>query len=315
MNQLAYVFPGQGSQKVGMLTELAQTYPAILQTFEQASDVLGFDLWALSAKGPETDLNQTANTQPAILTASIAIWRLCLALDAPKATMLAGHSLGEYTALVCADVLSFEDAVSLVHQRGIFMQQAVAPGEGAMAAIIGLDDQHILECCVKAESVGIVSPANYNSMGQTVIAGDKQAVEKAAELAKKAGARKVVMLAVSVPSHCALMATAATQLQNSIDSMTFKQAQIPVINNVAAKFETEGAAIKAALVAQLTEPVQWVKTIQKMAHEGVTDIVECGPSKVLTGMNRRIDKQLNYSNINTPENLQQFLTSKTEEQS
>lgn len=311
MSKFAFVFPGQGSQKIGMLSELAQTYPAIQETFEEASDVLGFDLWQLSSHGPEAQLNQTENTQPAILTASIAIWRVWLAQGGPKPCLLAGHSLGEYSALVCADVFSFADAVSLVHQRGLFMQKAVASGEGAMAAIIGLDDRDIIECCTKAQSFGTVSPANYNSIGQTVIAGKADAVEKAAELAKTAGARKVVMLAVSVPSHCALMASAAAELKNMIDSMKFENAQIPIINNIDAKIETTSDAIKSALVSQLTEPVQWVKTIQKMAGENILEVTECGPGKVLTGMNRRIDKQLNYNNINTPEHLQKFLTLQT----
>lgn len=315
MNQLAFVFPGQGSQKVGMLSDLAPTYPMIKNTFTEASDVLGFDLWALTTHGPETELNKTAYTQPAILTASIALWRVWLEQGGQKPTLLAGHSLGEYTALVCAGVISFTDAVSLVHQRGNFMQHAVAPGEGAMAAIIGLDDHLILECCTKAQSLGIVSPANYNSIGQTVIAGETNAVDKAAELAKTLGARKVVILAVSAPSHCALMASAATHLQSAIENMSFKPAEIPIINNVAAKIETAAEAIKAALVTQLTQPVQWVKTIQKMALEGVTDITECGPGKVLTGMNRRIDNTLNYTNINTLENLQHRLTLQSKESS
>jgi [acyl-carrier-protein] S-malonyltransferase len=307
MKSFAFVFPGQGSQQLRMLTELHEKYPIIQEVFAKASNKLGFDLWQLTQVGPEEHLNQTENTQPAILTASYAIWSLWCSLSNAKPTLLAGHSLGEYTALVCTGVLSFEEAVILVHKRGLFMQQAVAPEAGAMAAVIGVDNAIIEDCCLRARAKGIVSPANFNSIGQTVIAGDKVAVEYAAELLKEQGARKVIMLAVSVPSHCALMQPAAEQLTELLNKITFQNAQIPIINNVAAKIETDHVAIKNALIQQLTDPVQWVSTIELMQQKNITQVVECGPGKVLTGMNRRITTGMNYYAINTVESINDLL--------
>lgn len=314
MNNLAVVFPGQGSQKIGMLAELAEHYPLIKKTFLIASEVLGFDLWQLVQQGPENDLNRTANTQPAILAASFALWQLWHELKGPTPKLIAGHSLGEYTALVCANVIPFTVAVDLVHQRGLFMQQAVNEGAGAMAAIIGLDDDKIAECCKSSQQFGVVSPANFNAIGQTVIAGEKPAVEYAATQAKTAGARKVVMLAVSVPSHCSLMASAADKLNTILQDITFNNAEIPIINNVSASIETDATTIKNALIKQLVEPVQWVKTIQLMAIENIRDIIECGPGKVLTGMNKRIDKNINYFHTDTLETFQKTLKTFNEEQ-
>lgn len=312
MQNTAFVFPGQGSQQVGMLAELAEKFSIVKKTFATASDILGFDVWQLSQRGPEEKLNITANTQPAILTASFAVWQVWQSLQGNMPCLLAGHSLGEYTALVCAGVLSFEEAVKVVHQRGLFMQQAVAPGAGAMAAIIGSDDQLITECCGKAQDKGIVSPANYNSIGQTVIAGDKQAVELAAELAKQAGARKVVLLAVSVPSHCALMQPAAEHLTRLLDKLDFNTASTPLINNVTATIETDAKAIKTALIKQLTEPVQWVETIKAMQQYEISTVIECGPGKVLTGMNRRISKAMDYFTINSSNSIMTVLDKQKE---
>lgn len=301
MTKFAMVFPGQGSQSLGMLADAADN-KIVQAVFQEASEVLGFDVWQLSQTGPEEKLNQTANTQPAILTASYALWQLWQAEGGAQPDYFAGHSLGEYTALLAAGFLSFKDAVNVVHQRGQFMQQAVPVGTGAMAAVLGLDNEVIAQCC--GATNGVVSSANFNAIGQTVIAGAKTAVEAAAELCREAGAKKVVMLPVSVPSHCQLMQPAAEKMSVLLNSIELGDAKIPVLNNIHGKVETSAIAIKAALIAQLTQPVQWVKTIQQLAQFDVNTVLECGPGKVLTAMNKRIEKSLTYKTVNSIESLQ-----------
>lgn len=291
-SKLAFVFPGQGSQSIGMLADLAEQYSVVAATFAEASDALGLDLWALVQNGPEAELNKTENTQPALLTASMAIWRAWQENNGIQPDMLAGHSLGEYSALVAAEVLTLADAVKLVQQRGRFMQQAVAPGEGAMAAIIGLEDAQIEQACADAQQGQVVSAVNYNAPGQVVIAGEKAAVDRAIELCKAAGAKRALPLSVSVPSHCALMQPAAEKLKQALEQIEFKTPVIPVVNNVDAKIETDADAIKSALVRQLYSPVRWVDGVNTMVSAGIESTYECGPGKVLLGLNKRIAKQL-----------------------
>lgn len=290
----AIVFPGQGSQSVGMLNELVQAYPLMQQTFEQASQVLNYDLWAIVSAGPTEQLDQTAITQPALLTASYAMWQMVQTSSLLKPAYFAGHSLGEYTALVCAEALGFEDAVKLVAARGEYMQAAVQPGAGLMSAIIGLENEVILKLCheVEADTNEVVAPANYNSLGQVVIAGHKSAVLRVNELAKAAGAKLVMALPVSVPSHCALMQKAADRLSTLLTQISFRQPKIPVINNVDVRVYQSPDEMRDGLVRQLYCPVRWVETVQYLAKAGVGTIVECGPGKVLTGLMKRIDKSL-----------------------
>ncbi|WP_108650776.1 ACP S-malonyltransferase [Dongshaea marina] len=292
MTQFAMVFPGQGSQTVGMLAELAENYDVVKQTFAEASEALGYDLWALVQNGPVEELNKTFQTQPALLTASVAIWRAWLQQGGAKPQLMAGHSLGEYSALVCAGVLDFQDAVKLVELRGKAMQEAVPAGTGAMAAIIGLDDATIIANCDKASQGDVVSAVNFNSPGQVVIAGSKEAVERASALMKESGAKRVMPLPVSVPSHCALMEPAAKKLADALVHVELKQPQIAVINNVDVAQPSSPEAIRDALVRQLHSPVRWSETVQAMADAGVETQVEMGPGKVLSGLVRRINKQL-----------------------
>lgn len=310
--KLAIVFPGQGSQSVGMLNELYQ-HDIVKTTFAEASAALGYDLWALVANGPEADLNETHRTQPALLTASVAIWRLWLQQGGAAPAYLAGHSLGEYSALVCADVLSLGAAVKLVEQRGNYMQQAVPAGVGGMSAIIGLDDALIAKACAEAAQGEVVAPVNYNSPGQVVIAGHKAAVERAGELCKAAGAKRALPLPVSVPSHCALMRPAAEQLSTDLAALSFNSPQLPVVNNVDVSIAIDSAAIKDALVRQLYSPVRWTETIEWLASNGVTDVIELGAGKVLSGLIKRIDKNLNSSSVNDQATLQSALTQLTQE--
>lgn len=310
--KLAIVFPGQGSQSVGMLNELYQ-HDIVKTTFAEASAALGYDLWALVANGPEADLNETHRTQPALLTASVAIWRLWLQQGGAAPAYLAGHSLGEYSALVCADVLSLGAAVKLVEQRGNYMQQAVPAGVGGMSAIIGLDDALIAKACAEAAQGEVVAPVNYNSPGQVVIAGHKAAVERAGELCKAAGAKRALPLPVSVPSHCALMRPAAEQLSTDLAALRFNSPQLPVVNNVDVSIAIDSAAIKDALVRQLYSPVRWTETIEWLASNGVTDVIELGAGKVLSGLIKRIDKNLNSSSVNDQATLQSALTQLTQE--
>ena len=310
--KLAIVFPGQGSQSVGMLNELYQ-HDIVKTTFAEASAALGYDLWALVANGPEADLNETHRTQPALLTASVAIWRLWLQQGGAAPAYLAGHSLGEYSALVCADVLSLGAAVKLVEQRGNYMQQAVPAGVGGMSAIIGLDDALIAKACAEAAQGEVVAPVNYNSPGQVVIAGHKAAVGRAGELCKAAGAKRALPLPVSVPSHCALMRPAAEQLSTDLAALSFNSPQLPVVNNVDVSIAIDSAAIKDALVRQLYSPVRWTETIEWLASNGVTDVIELGAGKVLSGLIKRIDKNLNSSSVNDQATLQSALTQLTQE--
>ena len=304
MKKFAMVFPGQGSQTVGMLAELAGDYPIVQETFKQASEVLGYDLWQLVQEGPVEELNKTWQTQPALLTASVAVYRVWQQkYPALKPEVMAGHSLGEYSALVCAGVLDFQDAVKLVELRGKLMQQAVPEGTGAMYAIIGLDNDAIINACKQAEQGEVVSAVNFNSPGQVVIAGAKAAVERAAALCKEAGAKRALPLAVSVPSHCALMKPAADQLSVSLESITLKEASVSVLNNVDVKNEIEADAIRNALVRQLYSPVRWTETVEKMAQNGVEVLVEVGPGKVLNGLTKRIVDSLQAVSVNDVKSL------------
>lgn len=304
MKKFAMVFPGQGSQTVGMLAELAGDYPIVQETFKQASETLGYDLWQLVQKGPAEELNKTWQTQPALLTASVAVYRVWQQkYPELKPEVMAGHSLGEYSALVCAGVLDFQDAVKLVELRGKLMQQAVPEGTGAMYAIIGLDNEAIINACKQAEQGEVVSAVNFNSPGQVVIAGAKAAVERAAALCKEAGAKRALPLAVSVPSHCALMKPAADQLSVSLESITLKAPAVSVLNNVDVKAETDADAIRNALVRQLYSPVRWTETVEKMSHSGVEVLVEIGPGKVLNGLTKRIVDSLQVTSVNDVKSL------------
>lgn len=305
MKKFAMVFPGQGSQSVGMLAELAEQFPVVIETFKQASDVLGYDLWTLVQQGPAEELNKTWQTQPALLTASVAIYRVWQQQYPDlKPEVMAGHSLGEYSALVCAGAIDFEDAVKLVELRGKLMQQAVPEGAGAMYAIIGLDNESIIKACENAAQGEVVSAVNFNSPGQVVIAGSKNAVERAAVACKAAGAKRALPLSVSVPSHCALMKPAADQLAVSLESITVKVPSITVINNVDVKTENNADAIRTALVRQLYSPVRWTETIEKMATQGIECLVEAGPGKVLTGLTGRIVKELSAQAVNDVKSLE-----------
>ncbi|MEI8609017.1 ACP S-malonyltransferase [Enterovibrio sp. Hal110] len=304
MSNFAVVFPGQGSQTVGMLAELAEQFDVVKQTFAEASDVLGYDLWALVQNGPDTELNQTHRTQPALLAASVAIWRVWQQEGGAQPTVLAGHSLGEYSALVCAGVIDFKEAVKLVELRGQLMQEAVPAGVGAMSAIIGLENDAIAKACEEAAQGQVVSPVNFNSPGQVVIAGNKEAVERANVLCKEAGAKRALPLPVSVPSHCALMKPAADKLAVALESIEFSEPSIPVVNNADVAAETDPSAIKSALVRQLYGPVRWTESVEKMAGEGVELLLEIGPGKVLTGLAKRIDRKLNAAAVNDPASLE-----------
>jgi len=303
---IAMVFPGQGSQAVGMLAELAEYTPIITNTFAEASDALGYDLWQVVSTDPNSQLNQTEVTQPALLTASVAVYRSLQELTDLRAQALAGHSLGEYSALTCAGVFSLADAVQLVRARGQYMQAAVPAGVGAMYAIIGLDDATIEQICadVAQQSDAVVSAVNYNSPGQVVIAGHKDAVAQAGALCKEAGAKRALPLPVSVPSHCALMQPAAERLATLLEDIEMANPVLPVINNVDVKVNFEAAAIRDALVRQLYRPVQWTKTVESLSAQGMTTVLEVGPGKVLTGLNKRIVKTLDCSSINAPDHLE-----------
>lgn len=303
MTQFAFVFPGQGSQTVGMLTELAATYPLVEETFREASDALGYNLWQLVSQGPAEELNKTWQTQPALLAASVAIYRVWQQHGGEQPVLMAGHSLGEYSALVCAGVLNFADAVKLVELRGKLMQEAVPEGTGAMQAIIGLDDAAIRKACEESAQGQVVSPVNFNSPGQVVIAGNKEAVERAGAACKAAGAKRALPLPVSVPSHCALMKPAADKLAVALESITFNAPAVPVINNVDVKAETDAVAIRHALVRQLYSPVRWTESVEAMAAQGVTQLLEMGPGKVLTGLTKRIVDTLTAAAVNDTASL------------
>jgi [acyl-carrier-protein] S-malonyltransferase len=304
---LAFVFPGQGSQSVGMLTALAAEYPVVQQTFAEASQALGYDLWEIAENGPDAELNRTEVTQPAMLAAGVATWRAWLACHGPRPHYMAGHSLGEYTALVCAEAIDFADAVKLVADRGRFMQQAVPAGQGGMAALLGLEDDAVRRLCAQAGQGEVLEAVNFNSPGQVVIAGTAAAVARAVEQSKAAGAKRAVMLPVSVPSHCRLMHPAARQMAERLRLVDVRRPNVPVIHNAHVQPESDPQAIRNALVSQIESPVRWVETIQQMAAKGVTRLVECGPGKVLTGLNKRIVKTLETLPVFDPATLREAL--------
>jgi [acyl-carrier-protein] S-malonyltransferase len=287
-----------------MLAELGEQFDVVKNTFAEASEALGYDLWALIQNGPAEDLNQTFRTQPALLAASVAIWRVWQEQGLEQPTVLAGHSLGEYSALVCAGVIDFKQAIKLVELRGHLMQEAVPAGVGAMYAIIGLDDDVIAKACEEAAQGEVVSPVNFNSPGQVVIAGNKAAVERAGALCKEAGAKRALPLPVSVPSHCALMKPAADKLAEALKEIEFNTPAVPVINNVDVSAEVEPEKIKDALVRQLYSPVRWTGGVQKMSDEGVEKLFELGPGKVLTGLTKRIVKTLSAAAVNDVASLE-----------
>lgn len=294
----AFVFPGQGSQSVGMLADAAAQFPEIANTFAEASTVLGYDLQRLVFAGPAEELNKTIYTQPALLAASYAVWRILVTRGVNKPAVLAGHSLGEYTALVCAEAISFTDAIKLVAARGQYMQDAVAAGVGAMAAIIGLEDADVTAICNEVRAANeVLSPANFNSVGQVVIAGHVDAVQRAIVAAKEKGAKMAVLISVSVPSHCELMRPAAERLSDLLATITINEPRIPVINNADVKSYQDAASIRDGLIKQLYMPVRWVEIIHTIQEMDISNIIECGPGKVLTGLNKRIDKTLSLQSI------------------
>jgi [acyl-carrier-protein] S-malonyltransferase len=298
---LAFVFPGQGSQTVGMLASIGAAEPIVIDTFSEASAALGYDLWALVQQGPAELLNQTDKTQPAILTASVALWRLWVEKSAAQPAYVAGHSLGEYSALVAAGSLSLEDAVRLVERRGQLMQEAVPAGTGGMAAILGLDDADVQAACAEAAQGEVVSAVNFNAPGQVVVAGAAAAVERAIIACKARGAKRAMALPVSVPSHCALMQPAAEQFAESLAAIKWQQPKIALVQNVSAEVVTDLTILEKNLLAQLYSPVRWVESMVCLAAQGVTDVVECGPGKVLSGLNKRCIKGVNTYNLETPE--------------
>lgn len=294
---LAFVFPGQGSQKVGMLAEIAEQEAVVKETFQEASDALGYDMWDMVQNGEQETLNLTENTQPVLLTASVALWRVWQARGGAAPSYMAGHSLGEFSALVCAGSLSFADGVKLVRARGQFMQTAVPVGEGSMAAVLGLDDQVILDICQQCSGAGVVEAVNFNAPGQVVIAGKVAAVDKAIEALKEAGAKRAMPLPVSAPFHTSLMQPAAEKLSEAINAIQWQVPSVPVIHNVHAKPENDETAIRDILIKQLYSPVKWVDCVQAMVGAGVDTTLECGPGKVLSGLNKRIHKPLSCLNI------------------
>lgn len=305
---LAFVFPGQGSQQLGMLSELAATHPIIEETFAEASSALGYDLWSLVQQGPEERLNSTEVTQPALLTASVALWRLWLQQGGAKPVIMAGHSLGEYSALVCAGSLSLADGVTLVQLRGELMQKAVPAGTGAMAAILGLDDSGVAAACESVALDQVVAPVNFNCPGQVVIAGEKAAVERAMEACKAAGAKRAIPLAVSVPSHCRLMEPIAQEMSKALSQVDLSMPEIPVVQNVTANFSADLEQLRENLVSQLYHPVLWTDSVNRMVAEGVAIAVECGPGKVLCGLNKKIDKSLEVVSLTDSANFEKALS-------
>ncbi len=307
MKKFGFVFPGQGSQRKGMLSDLAAQYPLVQECFAEASQALGMDLWDVCQNDPQGLLDQTHITQPTLLTASVAVWRVWMEQGGALPELLAGHSLGEYSALVCADVLSLGDAVKLVHKRGLYMQEAVPSGTGAMAAILGLDDEKIIAICAEQAQGEVVAPANYNSTGQTVIAGSTAAVERAMAACKEAGAKRALLLNVSVPSHCALMKPAADRLAADLDAVEFKTPKIPVVQNIHGRVAKSSDDIKQNLLKQLYMPVQWVESIGCMWDFGLSQVVECGPGKVLGGLIKRIEADMGTFSTEAPDQFAQAL--------
>lgn len=313
MKKIGIVFPGQGSQNVGMLTDIAREYPIIQETYKEASDVLGYDLWRLVSEGPAEDLDKTTQTQPALLAGSYAIWKILFSQTKQKPSILAGHSLGEYTALVCAQALSFADAIRVVAARGRFMQEAVPAGQGGLAAIVGLDENSVRTICEQArEGTEVLSPANFNSHGQVVIAGSRAAIERALGLASASGAKIAKLLPVSVPSHCELMKPAAEHLAQLLGTIDIQKPKLPVINNVDVTAYTSPEEIRDGLVRQLYMPVRWVEVIHDFINRGVTYMVECGPGRVLTGLNRRIGAELTLMHTGDLRSLRELLETEFE---
>lgn len=306
---LAFVFPGQGSQQLGMLSELATSFTVIQETFAEASAALGYDLWEVVQEGPEERLNSTEVTQPALLTASVALWRLWLQQGGQQPQVVAGHSLGEYSALVCAGALSLADGVKLVQLRGELMQKAVPAGVGAMAAILGLDDAAVASVCESIKQDQVVSPVNYNCPGQVVIAGEKAAVERAMVACKDAGAKRAIPLAVSVPSHCRLMEPIAAEMAQAIASVSWSLPSIPVVQNVTASVPADLVTLQERLVSQLYSPVLWTDSVRQVAKMGVSHLVECGPGKVLCGLNKKIDKSLELLSLDDLASFEKALSS------
>ena len=307
MTRFAIAFPGQGSQSVGMLAELAEQHAVIKETFAEASQVLGYDLLALVLNGPAEDLNKTWRTQPALLTASVALWRLWQQQGGATPAVMAGHSLGEYSALVAAGAMAFKDAVPLVRFRAQAMQEAVPAGEGAMAAVMGLEPDAVREACAEAAQGQVVEAANLNAPGQIVIAGAKAAVERASEIAKARGAKRAVLLPVSAPFHCALMRPAAQRLAERLSGVTITRPEIAVINNVDVAVYDEAEKIRDALVRQAYSPVRWIELVQAMAARGMSHVIECGPGKVLAGMTKRIAKDVEGGSAHDAASLEQAI--------
>ncbi|MBS0591202.1 MAG: ACP S-malonyltransferase [Proteobacteria bacterium] len=305
--RLAFVFPGQGSQAIGMLSDLAGEFGIVEETFKEASASVGVDLWSLAQEGPDEALNRTENTQPALLAAGVAAWRVWRQLGGVAPDVLAGHSLGEYTALVCAETLSLADAAALVAERGRLMQAAVPAGVGAMAAVLGGDDAQIAQVCAEVAQGQVVAPANFNAPGQLVIAGNTEAVDRAIVRLAELGVKKAIKLAVSVPSHCALMREAADRLAERFERIVWHAPKIPVVQNADAKTFAELDSIRAALARQLYQPVRWTESVHALAADGVKRVAECGPGKVLTGLLKRIDRTLDGRAIGAPADLQQTI--------
>ncbi|TDO12616.1 MULTISPECIES: ACP S-malonyltransferase [Halomonas] len=300
---LALIFPGQGSQQIGMLRELAERYSVVRTTFEEAAEALGYDLWQVVQEGPAEALNDTACTQPALLTASVAVWRVWQELEGPRPGAMAGHSLGEYSALVCAGALPFAQGVRLVKLRGEAMQAAVPAGEGAMAAILGLDEQAVEQACGRAADGDVVAAVNYNAPGQVVIAGRKAAVERAIVACQEAGARRAMPLPVSVPSHCELMRPAAERLASAMEDVELRPPRYTVFQNVDAQAHADVATLRTRLIEQLYQPVRWTACIEAMTAKGAEVFIECGPGKVLTGLNKRIARSSKGLAVNDPDSL------------
>ena len=305
--KLAFVFPGQGSHSVGMMSALAAEFPVVRQTFSEASQALGYDLWQMVEQGPEEKLNRTEVTQPAMLVAGVATWRAWLASKGPLPQVMAGHSLGEYSALVCAEALDFPDAVKLVADRARFMQEAVPIGQGGIAAILGLDDDAVRKLCEQAAQGEVLDAVNFNSPNQVVIAGAAAAVARAVEQSKAAGARRAMVLPMSVPAHSRLMRPAAQRMAARIKTVNVRSPRVPVIHNVHLRAESDPEAIRNALVRQIESPVRWVELIQKMAAGGVDRMVECGPGKVLAGLNKCIVKTFETLPVCDPASLREAL--------
>jgi len=307
MSNLSFVFPGQGSQSVGMLADLNAAFPVVSQTFAEGSEALGMDLWKLAQEGPKEELNLTHNTQPAMLAAGVAVWRLWLEQGGPRPVVMAGHSLGEYTALVCSGALDFPAAVGLVAERGRLMQEAVPQGSGSMAAILGLEDEVVCNLCAEAAQDEVVEAVNFNAPGQVVVAGNSAAVQRAIGLAKETGAKRALPLPVSVPSHCALMQPAAERLAKRLEQTTVAVPEIPVLHNTSVDRAADPQQIREQLVLQLHSPVRWVETVRAMAGEGVETLVEAGPGKVLAGLNKRIQKSMQALPVFDPAGLEKAI--------